>query len=57
MNNIELLALIAEWQEEILSTEGITREWKNEIYSEIGSKPIKIITGFRRAGKSLSHPI
>lgn len=44
--------IIAEWQNQILRTEGIPRSYEQELLDAVGSKPIKIITGFRRAGKS-----
>lgn len=31
---------------------GLERNYTDQIYAEINSKPIKIVTGFRRAGKS-----
>jgi len=49
---INLTALIYEWQNRILRTEGIIREIQTEILAGIISKPIKVITGFRRSGKS-----
>lgn len=52
MNKENILALIADWQNQILKTEGIDRGYGDEILGAMGSKPIKIITGFRRSGKS-----
>ncbi|MCD6346910.1 MAG: ATP-binding protein [Bacteroidales bacterium] len=46
------LHLIAEWQNQILNTGGITRSYESLLINAMGSKPIKIITGFRRSGKS-----
>lgn len=44
--------LIAEWQNQILRTEGISRKYEQDVLDTVGSKPVKIITGFRRSGKS-----
>jgi len=40
------------WQDIIAKTIGIKREFEDEITATLFSKPIKIITGFRRSGKS-----
>ena len=40
------------WQNVIAKTVGVKREIENEIAATLFSKPIKIITGFRRSGKS-----
>jgi hypothetical protein len=49
----ELSLIIYEWQSFLLSQEeGIEREAEKLILESIGSKPMKIITGFRRSGKS-----
>ena len=40
------------WQDLIAKTAGVKREIENSITATIYSKPIKIITGFRRSGKS-----
>jgi predicted AAA+ superfamily ATPase len=49
----ELSVLIYEWQSFLLSQdEGIERDAEKMILESIGSKPMKIITGFRRSGKS-----
>ena len=50
MDNIK--KLILEWQGEILKTKGIKRIQENLIFDSLGAKPIKVITGFRRSGKS-----
>ena len=44
--------IIFEWQNLISETQGISRSYENDLYEVMGSKPIKIITGFRRSGKS-----
>ena len=45
-------SILLEMQEEILKTDGITRYCEESVYAAMRSKPIKIITGFRRSGKS-----
>ena len=50
MNKIK--NIIYDWQNLILKTEGIKRKEEDLIFDSFGSKPIKVITGFRRAGKS-----
>ncbi len=53
MENDELSVIIYEWQTFLLSQDqGIEREAEKLILESIGSKPMKIITGFRRTGKS-----
>lgn len=52
MKQDEILKIIQEWQDEILNTKGITRYCEAKITDSLNSKPIKIITGFRRSGKS-----
>lgn len=52
MTRNEILTLIAEWQNVILRVGGIEREYEPAVLETIGTKPIKIITGFRRSGKS-----
>lgn len=47
-----LISLIVEMQNSILKTEGITRYCEDAVYRSMQSKPVKIITGFRRSGKS-----
>ena len=46
------ISLIYEWQNLILKREGVVREIEGPVLSAIPSKPIKIIAGFRRTGKS-----
>ena len=52
MKKREILRLVVEWQNRILRIEGIERDYESALRSMIGAKPIKIITGFRRSGKS-----
>lgn len=52
MENIAFKTLLLEWQGQLLKTKGIVRESEEPIYRSLGSKPMKIITGFRRSGKS-----
>ena len=44
--------MIYQWQNQIARREGIERELEPTILKSIPSKPIKIVTGFRRSGKS-----
>lgn len=46
------LPIITEWQNLIANVAGITRPYNQQLYNAANSKPIKIITGFRRSGKS-----
>ena len=50
--NDQWLYIITEWQNQILNTEGIARNYEPLLIDAMGSKPIKIVTGFRRSGKS-----
>ncbi|MCD6534393.1 MAG: ATP-binding protein [Deltaproteobacteria bacterium] len=50
--NDQWLYIITEWQNQILNTEGIARNYEPLLINAMGSKPIKIVTGFRRSGKS-----
>ncbi len=52
MDKMKIISIISDWQKSILTVEGITRSYENELVRASGSKPIKIITGFRRSGKS-----
>lgn len=52
MDKMKIISIISDWQKNILTVEGITRSYENELFRASGSKPIKIITGFRRSGKS-----
>lgn len=52
MGKSDFLRIIFEWQGLITEVEGIYRSYEKELYELMGSKPVKIITGFRRSGKS-----
>jgi len=52
MDASEYISLIYEWQNLILKREGVERDIERPVLLSIPSKPIKIITGFRRTGKS-----
>lgn len=52
MDKVTLIPVILEWQKLLSEDSGIIRTYQKELYSMMGSKPIKIITGFRRTGKS-----
>ena len=52
MEKEQIISIIYEWQNSILQIGGVARKYENELLSVIGSKPIKIVTGFRRSGKS-----
>lgn len=44
--------LIFEWQERVLTRQGVARRVEPAVLAAAGSRPMKIITGFRRSGKS-----
>lgn len=44
--------LIYEWQNRVMTRQGVERQLEPHILASIGSRPIKIVTGFRRSGKS-----
>ena len=48
----KLETVITSWQNKILQIEGIERDFEKDLLGAMGSKPIKILTGFRRSGKS-----
>jgi predicted AAA+ superfamily ATPase len=52
MNNDILAAVIFEWQSLVQRRQGVTRELEEKLLGAMGSRPIKIVTGFRRSGKS-----
>jgi predicted AAA+ superfamily ATPase len=52
MDKATLYSVIVEWQKILSEDSGIVRSYQNELYGMMGSKPIKIVTGFRRSGKS-----
>lgn len=52
MDKNDIIGLIYEWQSLILKRRGVERYVEPYILDAIPSKPIKIITGFRRVGKS-----
>jgi hypothetical protein len=52
MNTEIVLNIIFEWQKIVLGRQGVSREAQPHLINSIGSKPIKIVTGFRRTGKS-----
>lgn len=52
MNKDVLAAVIFEWQSLIQRRQGVSRELEEKLFGAMGSRPIKIVTGFRRSGKS-----
>jgi predicted AAA+ superfamily ATPase len=48
----KFISIITEWQNIIATVTGLSRHYNEELYAAANSKPIKIITGFRRSGKS-----
>ncbi len=44
--------IIRSWQDEILNSQGLERYCEKQILEAMSSKPVKIISGFRRVGKS-----
>ncbi len=52
MDTEQLLTLIFEWQKIIMTRLGVRRYLHSTIMATMTSNPIKIITGFRRSGKS-----
>lgn len=52
MDSATLSSLIFEWQGIVQRRQGISRELEPRLLAAIGSRPIKIVTGFRRCGKS-----
>ncbi len=53
MENQVYTSLIFEWQQTVLGRKpGVRRDLEDRLFKTIGSRPIKIVTGFRRCGKS-----
>jgi len=52
MDRASIYSVIVEWQKLLSEDNGIVRSYQDELYGMMGSKPIKIVTGFRRSGKS-----
>lgn len=48
----QFIPIIVEWQNIIANVDGLVRDYNEELYAAANSKPIKIVTGFRRSGKS-----
>ena len=44
--------LIFEWQDRVMTRQGVERHLEPRILESLGSRPMKIVTGFRRCGKS-----
>ena len=51
-NKDSLLSLLVDNQNRILRCTGVRRTLQGRLVASFGSKPIKIVTGFRRSGKS-----
>lgn len=52
MEQDKIYEIIRLWQDEILGSQGLERYCEKQILESMNSKPIKIISGFRRVGKS-----
>jgi len=52
LNKEDIIKIIIEWQNYILQISGIQRRIEKDLFESINSKPIKIVTGFRRSGKT-----
>ncbi len=52
INIRQFLPVITEWQNIIATVQGLIRDCQRELFAASPSKPIKIVTGFRRSGKS-----
>jgi len=48
----QIRKLVNSWQNALININGVKRQCEESIFRSLGSKPIKIITGFRRTGKS-----
>lgn len=44
--------LIFEWQNRVMTRQGVVRYLEPLLLESLGSRPLKIVTGFRRSGKS-----
>ena len=45
-------SILNDWRSTVLGREGIPREIEGKIHASLGTRPIKVISGFRRSGKS-----
>ena len=52
MDTATLTAVLFEWQSLIQKRNGVRRHLEESVFLAMGSRPIKIVTGFRRSGKS-----
>jgi uncharacterized protein len=52
MKHESVKQLIFEWQDRVMTRQGVKRDLEPRILECFGSRPIKIVTGFRRSGKS-----
>lgn len=52
MRNETLTTALFEWQSLIRRRSGVSRQLEADVFGAMGAKPIKIVTGFRRSGKS-----
>lgn len=52
INIHRFLPIIYEWQNLIATVHGLVRDDQKELFAAASSKPIKIVSGFRRSGKS-----
>ena len=52
INKEEILEIILEGQKRIKESKSMPRSYSKDLLEMMPSKPIKIVTGFRRAGKS-----
>lgn len=52
MNTETLTTVLFEWQSLIQRRSGVRRDLEASVIRAMGSRPIKIVTGFRRCGKS-----
>jgi hypothetical protein len=52
MRHETIRQLIFEWQDRVMTRQGVARLLEPRVRETLGSRPMKIITGFRRSGKS-----